>query len=223
MIFTGICIFIFFWIVLKHIIPRIKNEQLQDNLQFYMPLIRNIIWVFYCIDVIYELTMVNQYVTLGLFGVGLALSWQFVRDFIQGIIFGLQKGNIIGQRIKVEDYSGIVVELSSTKLHLETDNGEIIQFPYNKVTSEVIAKPTVAKYLKSCSFTVTLSSKVDIDKAKQKLLRHLLNMPWVISSMQVKVEILEQESEKTDIKVVVYTSDEKYIPRIKQEIADLIF
>lgn len=223
MIFAAFWIFIFFLIVIKYIIPRIKKERLQDRLQFYMPLIRNLVWVLYAIDLIYELALINPYVTLGLLGVGLALSWQLVRDYIQGIIFGFQKGNIIGQRIKIGEYSGIISELNATKLNLEIENGEIIQFPYNAVTSQVISKPTFAKHLKSCGFTVSISNKVDVDKAKQKLMRYLLNMPWVISSMNIKIEVIEKENQQIDLKVVVYTSDEKYVPKIKQAVGDLIF
>jgi len=223
MFFTAFGIFIFFWLVIRYVIPRIRKERLQDKLHFYVPLVRNAVWVLFFIDLIYELALVNPYVTLGLFGVGLALSWQLVRDYIQGIIFGFQKGNIIGQRIKIEEYSGIISELKATKLNLEIENGEIIQFPYGKVTSQIISKPTFAKHLKSCGFTVSLSSKVDVGKAQQKLMRRLLNMPWVISSMKIKIEVLEQNQQQIDLKVVVYTSDEKYIPKIKQEVSELIF
>jgi hypothetical protein len=106
---------------------------------------------------------------------------------------------------------------------LEIENGEIIQFPYNQVTSQLMSKPTVAGKLKSCSFSVVLSGKVNIDVAKDKLTSHLLSMPWVISTMKIKVEVIEERDGNIELKVVVYTSSEKYIARIKQEIAELLF
>lgn len=216
-------IFIIFFVVIKYVTPWVRNERLQEGLQFYLPLIRNIVWVLFFIDLVYEMSLINPIVSLSIFGVVIALLWQFVRDFIQGIIFGFQKGNIVGQRIKINDYSGIVSAQTTTKLHLEVENGEIIQFPYSKVTSQLVSKPTVARYLKSCSFSVVLSEKVNIDAAIEKLNSHLLNMPWVISTMKIKVEVIEERNSNVELKVVVYTSSEKYISRIKQEVSELLF
>ena len=48
-------------------------------------------------------------------------------------------------------------------------------------------------------------------------------MPWVISTMKIKVEVVEERNANIEFKVVVYTSSAKYISRIKQEIAELLF
>jgi len=216
-------IFIVFWVFINYIIPWIRNERIQERLKFYLPLIRNVFWVLFFIDLIYELSIINPIVSVSIFGVIVGLLWQFIRDFVQGVIFGFQKGNIIGQRLKINDYSGTVADLKTTKLHLEIENGEIVQFPYSKISSQLVSKPTVTKHLKSCSFSVYLSEHVNVDKAQNRLIEHLLNMPWVISTMKIKVEVVEERRESIELKVVVYTSDEKYIPRIKQEVSELLF
>jgi len=216
-------IFIVFFVAIRYVTPWISNERLQERLRFYLPLIRNIVWILFFIDLVYEISLINLFVSLSLFGVVIALLWQLVRDFVQGIIFGFQKGNIVGQRLKINDFSGTVSAQTATKLHLEVENGEIFQFPYSKVTSQLVSKPTEARYLKSCSFSVVLSEKVNIDAARDKLTSHLLSMPWVISTMKIKVEVVEEKNANIELKVVVYTSSEKYISRIKQEIAELLF
>ena len=223
LISAAVSIFIFFFIAKRYLTPWIRNERLQEHLRFYLPLVRNVVWILFCIDLIYEISLINLFVSLSLFGVIIALLWQLVRDFVQGIIFGFQKGDIVGQRLKINDYSGVVSAQTTTKLHLEIENGEIIQFPYSKVTSQLVSKPTVAGHLKTCSFSVVLSEKVNIDAAKDKLTSHLLSMPWVISTMKIKVEVVEERNANIELKVVVYTSSEKYISRIKQEIAELLF
>lgn len=216
-------IFTFFYIAKIYVTPWIRNERFQRHLSFYLPLVRNVVWVLFCIDLVYEISLINIFVSLGLFGVIIALLWQLVRDFVQGIIFGFQKGDIVGQRLKINDYSGVVSSQTTTKLHLELENGEIVQFPYSKMTSQLVSKPTLARHLKSCSFSVILSEKVNIEAAKDKLRSHLLSMPWVISTMKIKVEVVDEGNTNIELKVVVYTSSEKYISRIKQEIAELLF
>ena len=223
LISAAVSIFLFFFIAKRYLTPWIRNERLQEYLRFYLPLVRNVVWILFCIDLIYEISLINLFVSLSLFGVIIALLWQLVRDFVQGIIFVFQKGNIVGQRLKINDYSGVVSAQTMTKLHLEIENGEIIQFPYCKVTSQLVSEPTVAGHLKSCSFSVVLSEKVNVDAAKDKLTSHLLSMPWVISTMKIKVEVVEERNANIELKVVVYTSSEKYISRIKQEIAELLF
>ena len=223
LISAAFSIFIFFFITKRYLTPWIRNEQLKEDLCFYLPLVRNVVWILFFIDLVYEISLINLLLSLSLFGVIIALLWQLVRDFVQGIIFGFQKGDIVGQRLKIDNYSGIVSAQTTTKLHLEIENGEIIQFPYSKVNTHLVSKPTVARHLKSCSFSVVLSEKVNIDAAKEKLISHLLSMPWVISTMKIKVEVVDERNTNIELKVIVYTSSEKYISRIKQEIAELLF
>ena len=64
---------------------------------------------------------------------------------------------------------------------------------------------------------------IDKRSAKEKLISHLLSMPWVISTMKIKVEVVDERNANIELKVIVYTSSEKYISRIKQEIAELLF
>ena len=223
LISAAFSIFIFFFITKRYLTPWIRNEQLKEDLCFYLPLVRNVVWILFFIDLVYEISLINLLLSLSIFGVIIALLWQLVRDFVQGIIFGFQKGDIVGQRLKIDNYSGIVSAQTTTKLHLEIENGEIIQFPYSKVNTHLVSKPTVARHLKSCSFSVVLSEKVNIDAAKEKLISHLLSMPWVISTMKIKVEVVDERNANIELKVIVYTSSEKYISRIKQEIAELLF
>tara|TARA_B110000285_G_scaffold181059_1_gene204279 strand:- start:295 stop:1014 length:720 start_codon:yes stop_codon:yes gene_type:complete len=223
LISAAFSIFIFFFITKRYLTPWIRNEQLKEDLCFYLPLVRNVVWILFFIDLVYEISLINLLLSLSIFGVIIALLWQLVRDFVQGIIFGFQKGDIVGQRLKIDNYSGIVSAQTTTKLHLEIENGEIIQFPYSKVNTHLVSKPTVARHLKSCSFSVVLSEKVNIDAAKEKLISHLLSMPWVISTMKIKVEVVDERNTNIELKVIVYTSSEKYISRIKQEIAELLF
>nr|MDA3853029.1 mechanosensitive ion channel [Bacteroidales bacterium] len=155
-------------------------------------------------------------------GLILILTWNYVKDFVQGTIFKIQKGNIVDQSIKIETFSGVIVTMGNTKIDIQLDNGEILQYPYSKLSTQIIRTATNVKYFKNCIFNISVPLPVEIDKLKQQILVHLLDSPWVVSTMRIKIEIVGQESEMINIKINAYTLDEKFIPKIQNSLAGII-
>ncbi len=229
LIWAALILFLVFWFFQKYVIRWIKNDRIHDALEFYIPVMRNTVWVLFIIDLLYEVILLNYQsswvkgiMACGMFGIIIAFVWGIIRDFIQGIIFKFQKGNIIGQRIKLDDFSGEIVQMKNTKLDIQLENGEIIQYPYSKLTSKVVTKPTIARHLKSCSFSISVPYGTHLEKTKEQITRYMLNIPWVISGMKMKIEVIDQNLEEINLKIIVYTIDEKYISKIKQEVDSLV-
>ena len=211
-----------FWIAaffafIQHILLKaIRNERLHDFVKFYNPLLRNVVWVLFIINVIYHLAKVNPVVSLAVLGVLLALGWQFIRDFIHGTIFRFQKGDITGQRLKVKEFNGLVNKMHSTKIELSTKNGEIIQIPYSHIISEVTTKPKATKYIKTGNLIIDLPEGSNIENAKNKLKKQLLNLPWVVSTKGIKIEKLEQKGGEIQLKVAFSALNAEYVERVRE-------
>ena len=215
-----------FWIVvffgfIQHVLRKvIRKERLHDFIQFYNPLFRNVAWMLFVINAIYRLAKINPIVSLAVLGVLLALGWKSIRDFVQGTILKLQKGDIVGQRLKVKEYSGIVKKMCDTKLELSTKDGEIIQIPYSQIISEVTTKPTATKYLKTGNVVLDLSKGSDVETSKIQIRERLLNLPWVISNKGVKIEGVVSEDGHQQLKIAFSTLSLDYIERVRSALLE---
>ena len=210
-----------FWIAaffafIQHVLLKIiKNEGLHDFIEYYNPLFRNIAWMLFSINVIYDLAKINPVVSLAVVGVLIALGWQSVRDFVQGTIFRFQRGDITGQRLRIKNFSGVVNKMHNTKIELNSENGEIIQIPYSQIISEVTTKPATTKHLKTGNIIIELSGESNLEKEKNKLKEQLLNLPWVVSSKGVAIENLPQKDGKQQLKITFSTLNAEYVERVR--------
>ena len=210
------------WIVLffgfiQHVLLKfIRNERAHDLVEFYNPLFRNVAWVLFSINVVYNLAKINPVVSLGVLGVLLALGWTLIKNFVQGTIFRFQKGDIAGQGIKVKNYSGVVKKMHNTKIELSAENGEIVQIPYNRIIAEITSKPATTKYLKTGHLFIELPEGADVVEAKNKLKEKLLNLPWVVSNKGVKIERIEQDGGGAKLKITFSALNKEYVERVRQ-------
>ena len=140
----------------RYIIRLIKNKRNKSMAGIYIPIGINMVWIAFFLYSIYELALINPIISMFISGLILIATWNNVKDFVQGIIFKLQQGNIIGQRIKIDDFSGEVIKLRNTKIDLQLENGEIVQYPYSKLSNQVIGISTSVKHFKYCTFSVSV-------------------------------------------------------------------
>lgn len=207
----------------RYVIRFIKNERKQSSMSLYAPLVINIIWIIFFLFSIYELALINPIISISFSALILFIAWNNVKDFVQGTIFKLQQGNIIGQRIKVDAYSGVVIKMRNTTIDLQLENGETVQYPYSKLSKQVIGISTTVKYFKYCSLNISAPYTEEIETLKSQIVTHLYNIPWIVSSMSIKTEFIVRDSETIDIKIGAYTLDEKFIPKIQQALNKINF
>lgn len=113
---------------LKLLIKRWIKKEVQESLNaVYVPIIFNFVWIFFFFYTVYVLALVNPIITFFISTIILIATWGYVKDFIQGTLFKVRKGNIIGQLIRMNDASGKVFNMKSTRIHIRLDNGEIIE------------------------------------------------------------------------------------------------
>ena len=145
------------------------------------------------------------------------IFWSYVKEFCQGTVFKFQRGNIVGQRLRVREFAGQIMALNNTKLEIETEKGEVVQIPYSQIISDVEIKPTSAKYLRACVLVFSIS-EAEFDNFQRKIFKYISGIPYVVDSVKPKMEIVSQTNEALECKLVVYTNDERYVPKIKSRL-----
>jgi len=218
----SVLLFILHKFINRYVIRWAKDERKQKYIKEYVPLAINILWILLIVYFIYKLTLANPIVSIAITGLVLLLTWHNVNDFVQGTIFKLQKGNIVDQRIKIGAFSGVIVKMGSTKMDIQLDNGETLQYPYSKLSAQVVRTTTNVKHFKNCIFTVAVPFTSETEQLKNRAFVNLLNSPWVVSSMPIKIEMIEQDTAQLILKVNAYTLDDKFSPKIKQAVAAII-
>lgn len=214
-----VSIYLLFWIILEYLLRLVKNDGLYYQLSFYIPQIRNIVWVFYIsylFLLLIDFQLIFGSIVLICF---LIIKWKYLKSFFYGIFFKIQKGNVVGQYIKLKDKRGMIHDLKNSRMDLELSNGDILQYPYHLLINEPISLPVLGKLNKiSILIDVETEDKTAylLDFKKQILLN-----PYVVSPNKVRLDFIEDKKGKEKLKVVVYTCEEIYVSRITDYIRSI--
>ena len=214
-----VSIYLLFWIILEYLLRLVKNDGLYYQLSFYIPQIRNIVWVFYIsylFLLLIDFQLIFGSIVLICF---LIIKWKYLKSFFYGIFFKIQKGNVVGQYIKLKDKRGMIHDLKNSRMDLELSNGDILQYPYHLLINEPISLPILGKLNK---ISILIDVKTE-DKTAYLLnfKKQILLNPYVVSPNKVRLDFIEDKKGKEKLKVVVYTCEEIYVSRITDYIRSI--
>ena len=212
-------IYMLFWIILEYLLRLVKNDGLYYQLSFYIPQIRNIVWVFY-ISYLFLLLIDYQLIFGSIVLICfLIIKWKYLKSFFYGMFFKIQKGNVVGQYIKLKDKRGMIHDLKNSRMDLELSNGDILQYPYHLLINEPISLPVLGKLNK-----ISILIDVETEDKTAYLLnvkKQILLNPYVVSPNKVRLDFIEDKKGKEKLKVVVYTCEEIYVSRITDYIRSI--
>ncbi len=212
-----------FFMVLQHVVIRmIKKERWHDWLTFYVPLIRNTVWILFIVRIIYTFGKYQPLLTLAITGVVLGLTWSILRDFVQGTVFRFQKGDIIGQQIQLDNFKGRIIKMGETKISIELKNGEIVQLPYSKLFTNVLIKPISNRQIKNQTLILPISNQVKIEEIKAVLTNKIIAYPWVVINNGVNVEFFNDEEHHRKVKLSFAISSSAKGILIEDELRSLV-
>ncbi|MCT4581056.1 MAG: mechanosensitive ion channel [Flavobacteriales bacterium] len=212
-----------FFMVLQHVVIRmIKKERWHDWLAFYVPLIRNIVWILFVVKIVYTFGKYQPLLTLALTGIILGLTWTILRDFVQGTVFRFQKGDIIGQQIQLNDFKGRIIKMGETKMSIELKNGEIVQLPYSKLFTNVLIKPISNRQIKNQTLILAVSNQVKLEELKTVLVNKVIAYPWVVIKNGINIEFFNDEQQQRKVKLSFAISSNSKGLLIEEELRSLV-
>jgi MscS family membrane protein len=107
----------------------------------------------------------------GIAGLAIALAAQdIISNFFGGAIITVDKPFKVGDRIKVDQYYGDVINVGPRSTRLKTLDEQIVTIPNNKITSTVIVNYAEPDQKLRISIPVSVAYGSDIPKVKQILL-----------------------------------------------------
>ena len=119
-----------FWVSREYLVRLVQNQLIKKRLIFYIPIARNVFWFFYSIYIFSLLIEVNLIFGLVTLIFLLLVFWTSIKNLIYGVLYKIQKGDVYGFNITIDDQSGVIVALKNTKIEIENDQGKLFQYPY---------------------------------------------------------------------------------------------
>lgn len=194
----------------------LKKETQESLLSVYVPITVNFIWIFFFLFAVYKVALTNPIMSIFISALILISTWSFVKDFVQGTLFKFQKGNLVGQLLKTDSISGKVVKMKDTRIHIQLESGDIVEYPYSKLTKAITIMSSNEEDFKNSTLNLTVSNQLKKEEVKTQLRLLLYNTPWVASNRSIKIDVADHDAERISFKINVYTIDENFIPKIQQ-------
>ncbi|MDD1697192.1 MAG: mechanosensitive ion channel family protein, partial [Methanoregula sp.] len=161
--------------------------------------------------------------TAGIVGLAFALAAQdLISNFYGGAVITIDKPLKVGDRVKIENYYGDVIDIGARSTRLKTPDNQIITIPNNKVTTNYVTNYSEPDQKLRISIPVSVVSGTDPAKVKELL----LDISY--SVIQKSGYLLEEPAPKvffsefgeSGLKFILYVWAKKY--NLTDEVKDAI-
>ncbi len=223
-LFGSLALLLFvFMIVFKRILPFLIKSQIKKNLlKQYISIFEVSIWLVFIIFSIQQFSNSNHLYAWGLFILlmlsSLWLLWFWVKDYVAGALFKMNKDFREHDIIQVDNFEGSIIEMSPRKLKIESDSGEIIYIPYTQLQKMAIIKVHPGEMVLSHAFTLRTAKSESLEILQDKIRFEVLSLPWSSIKRPPRIEIIHEDKESLVFEVKVYSLEKQYFFRMEQEI-----
>jgi len=204
---------------LPYLIEKYENKK---GFKRYFTIVEIFIWISFTIFVIQKLSDSNQIYSFGMFIllmlVGIWMFWFYLRDYISGGLFKLNRKFEINDTVQINDYQGKIIALGKHRLELESESGEIIYIPYNQLSNAIIIKLNPGEKVLSHSFTMSTLHNKKPNDIIQDIRYEILSLPWSSIKKEPSVQLIHEDQENLVFEVVVYTPKKDYLFQMEQSI-----
>lgn len=177
----------------------VTNGRVRSLFGKLFPIIELILWVWFTLWIVYRETTETPLnaVVPGIVVVVLLLLfvWYFGRDLVCGVILKAENGFEAGQMIQTVEGYCTIKKAGYRSLEVSTKEGMIIRIPYSVISRKPIVLPV--SNVKGAEHRITLKvfSTFPPEKINTMLKGKLLEMPWVVSGENIKIEITREDAD----------------------------
>ncbi len=175
-----------------------------------------IFWITFIIfrdsDALPIITSVVAIILLGLLG------WFLGRDFVAGIILKSENYFEKNKKIRLNNKSGRIIKTTLRYLEFETDDGEAIRVPYNKISGEYFSKLSPDEKYESHLITLNVKEVADTKTLRESLRKNIYNSPWYLAAKEPVIEIVSSAEGGYKINLNIYTINSSHADLIRQEL-----
>jgi small-conductance mechanosensitive channel len=124
-----------------------------------------------------------------LFGM-IGVSWFAIRDFVNGMSIKASQLCDVGDRVTIDEHSGVVRQLGYRVLTLAADDGTEVLIPFGRLTRQSIVRTPRAEGAHRHDFEIELPNSIDPIAAIAKIKQLALTCHWASVARTPDVEIV---------------------------------
>ncbi len=145
------------------------------------------------------------------------LGWYILRDIVAGITFVTKHPTILNHRLTILGLEGKVIRLGPTNLHLQTDTGETVSVPYNRVAGEVLTDHSHTFLSEQFSVSLTVEPHDNPEALASAIREHVLLLPWTNARLSPTVKVSAGSGE-TIVDATFHCLSDQHAGLIEQQI-----
>ncbi len=190
--------------------------------QRYYPILETVVWLLFVLWSIDQIFKDRLYYSVALILIILVtlvwISWFAVRDFIAGIIFKAQDVYEAGQWIKISEIEGRLKSIGYLSLEIEIESGEIIKFPYSKITGVIHSISDPEEHSNHHRFEIELNRTNSLKENVESLRQIILNSPWTLLTKAPQIQLLEENENHFVFEIFVYSISKEFFRNIENDV-----
>lgn len=203
----------------------IRKREIRSVLLRILPVIELVAWVAFSFWGVWVLFGQYQYydlivvllAVLVIFG----LAWFVFRDFLAGVLLKSEKALQPGQVIKTPIVEGKIKKMGFRHIELVNDSGETVNIPYSRISNQLfIISPDNEDSLPHLA-KIPLKPKQASEQTREKVYKHLMAMPWVISPAP-RIQIIKTNDGHHMMHVAFYTYMRTHALIVEEKIRDFL-
>ncbi len=215
------CIAVFLWGIQKLLLYWNKSTKSHKKVMFYSNLGSEIVWTLVALHIFYILALIDYWLVL--WGVGLLfLGRQFAQNFLSGIFFRLERGDLQGSSISIDGKEGIIIDYKLTKLCLKMVNGNCVYIPYEELYRKGFTRQVKTERAEVQSIKLYLNDKQRITEEDINLLRkRILLNPYI--AVNEKLHLVKgEENGKKWLQITYVLANPERAESVKEELEQLV-
>jgi MscS family membrane protein len=213
-------------LIYGHALAEKSEGTLDDRLvEFFELTSRYVIWFIGIMLVLVNLDVdITPFLAgAGIVGLAFALAAQdLISNFYGGVIITIDKPFKIGDRVKVEQYYGDIIDIGPRSTRLKTLDNQIITVPNNKMTTNYIINYTEPDPKLRITIPVSAAYGTDPEKVKELLLAiahsAIQQTPYLLE--EPAPQVFFNEFGESGLKFMLYVWARKY--NLTDEVKDAI-
>jgi hypothetical protein len=204
-------VFLVLYLLKKYVIPLFMKGQDQSKNQLFLLRVETVTWLAYTLVALVVLFADSFTVTAGIIVVVGLVGFNFWRDFFPGLLMRVSNKYSVNDLVRHEPYSGKLIKMGYTTMHIRTEQEEEIYIPYRKVVSDVFIKRQSTGKLMSAKMILHLGGK-DVDRVLREVPHWLFECPWSIPQNENQVQLQPGGM----LHITIYSTDHQSLAKVER-------
>lgn len=173
--------------------------------------------IFWAVDFLFSGKSYYFILVVSLIAVVVALiSWYIFRDVLAGVVFRVQNNLPRGASIQLGNISGRMLQLRSSHIVIETEEGRTIRIPYSQATNEIISEQQEKGVHEDSTIKLRIPNKTNWSQLEIQLKNTLMNTPWRLIRSEPVVHLISEEKNFFQVEIHLKTHSKKHENNICQ-------